>query len=79
MSDVPEKQEKPPSSSSKNSLWIGVGVGVGVLIVIGIVSWFVRRSKHMQPSSKGFINDENINNLLKSRDVSQTLKDLLKQ
>lgn len=65
------------SNTSNQTLWIGIGVTIGVILVIVIVTWAVRRYKHMQPFSKESINDENITRLLKDKNISETLKNLL--
>lgn len=72
--------EEPSSSDHTNKkMWIGIGVGIGVLAIIGIVTWIVRRSKHIQPSSKGYINDENVKSLLANKSLSSDIAKLLKE
>lgn len=71
--------EESSSDHTNKTLWIGVGVGVGVLVIIGIVTWIVRRSKHMQPSSKGYINDENVKSLLANKSLSNEIANLLRE
>jgi hypothetical protein len=71
--------EESSSDHTNKTIWIGIGVGIGVLVIIGIVTWIVRRSKHMQPSSKGYINDENVKSLLANKSLSSDIAKLLKE
>lgn len=74
-----ELTSESSSDHTNKTMWIGIGVGVGVLAIIGIVTWIVRRSKHMQPSSKGYINDENVKSLLANKSLSSDIAKLLKE